>query len=86
MVDSSVTSETAHTQFEPAAGAELAVSSATGAASLRALPASVRPMIIATGPVIVAGSNFSTDLVPKNLTNSPAAIEIKPDMIIPNWA
>ena len=55
-----------------------------GMASLRALPARVRPMIMATGPVMEAGKIFSTALRPQNFTKIPAAIETKPERIMPN--
>ena len=70
------------TQTQPVAAAPAA--EAVGAASLRALPARVRPIIMATEPVIVGGSTFSTAFFPENLTKRPAAIEIRPDIIIPN--
>ena len=52
--------------------------------SPKALCDNVNPIIIDTEPVIEAGNNFSTASFPHFLTINPAAIEIKPDMIIPN--
>ena len=59
---------------------------AAGTASDRALPARVRPMIMATGPVMEAGRMVSTTFLPKNFTSRPAAMEIKPEQMMPNWA
>ncbi len=55
----------------------VAPSVAAGMASDRALPASVRPIIMATGPVMDAGRMVSTTFLPKNFTSRPAAMEIK---------
>ena len=52
--------------------------------SPKALCDNVNPIIIDTEPVIEAGNNFSTASFPHFLTINQAAIEIKPDMIIPN--
>ena len=54
--------------------------------SFIAEPASVRPMTMETEPVMEAGRNFSTFSAPNFLTISPAAIETKPDMMMPNCA
>jgi hypothetical protein len=54
------------------------------AASERAFPASVKPITMAIGPVIVAGRSFSITFLPSFLTIIPAAIETSPDMTMPN--
>ena len=59
---------------------------AAGAASARPPPASDRPIISATEPVIVGGRIFSTACLPLIRTRIPAATLIRPDMMIPNWA
>ena len=56
MVEKRVTRETIHTQLEPRTVPEAA---AAGAASMMALPAKVRPIIIAMGPVTWAGRILS---------------------------
>ena len=64
-----------------------AVTSVTfGMASESALPASVRPMIMATGPVMDAGRMVSTALRPKKRTSRPAAMDTKPERMMPNCA
>ena len=82
MVEMSVTSETTHTQFEATAP----TAPTAGAASERALPASVRPMIMATGPVMEAGRIFSTARRPQKRTSRPAAMDTRPDSTMPNCA
>ena len=57
-----------------------------GIASLRAFPARVRPMIIATGPVTEAGKMVSTAFLPQKRTKRPAAMDTKPERMIPNCA
>ena len=81
MVDRSVISDITHTQLLP-----LTPSTAWGAASERAFPARVRPMIMATGPVMEAGRIRSTALWPQKRTRSPAAMDTSPDSMIPNCA
>ena len=44
------------------------------------------PVIIATGPVMEAGRIFSTASRPQKRTMTPAAMEIKPERMIPNCA
>ena len=51
-----------------------------------ALPASVKPMIMATGPVTEAGRIFSTRSMPPQRTSKPAAMDTKPDRMMPNCA
>lgn len=55
-------------------------------ASRRAFAARVRPMAMAMGPVTVAGRILLMESLPKRLTMSPAAMETRPDMTMPNWA
>ena len=64
----------------------LVTSVTLGMASLKAFPARVRPMIMATGPVMEAGRMVSTTFLPKKRTNRPAAMEIRPEKMMPNWA
>ena len=64
----------------------LTSSPTVGMASPRALPARVRPIIMATGPVMEAGRMVSTTFLPKNFTSRPAAMEIRPEQMMPNWA
>lgn len=56
------------------------------AASPSALPASVRPMTIAIGPVTDAGRILSMMSLPHALTRKPAAMDTKPDITMPNCA
>ena len=81
MVEISVTKAMTHVQL-----ASAPVTPAAGAASERALPASVRPMIIATGPVMEAGSIFSTARRPQKRTIRPAAMDTRPESTMPNCA
>ena len=41
---------------------------------------------MATGPVMEAGRMVSTTFLPKNFTSRPAAMEIRPEQMMPNWA
>ena len=82
MVDSSVTRPTT----VQATVSVVAPSVAAGMASDRALPAKVKPIIMATGPVIEAGRMVSTTFLPKNFTSRPAAMEMRPEKMMPNWA
>ena len=63
MVDSSVTRATT----VQATVSVVAPSVAAGMASDRALPAKVKPIIMATGPVMEAGRMVSTAFLPKKL-------------------
>ena len=81
MVDKRVTRATA-----VQATVSALTSAAAGMASLKALPAKVKPMIMATGPVMEAGRMVSTTFLPKNFTSRPAAMDTRPEKIIPNWA
>ena len=81
MVDRRVIREITHTQLLPDTP-----SAAAGAASDKAFPASVSPIIMATGPVIEAGRIRSTALRPLKRTRRPAAMETRPERMMPNCA
>ncbi len=55
-------------------------------ASIIALPARLRPMIIAIGPVMAGGRMRSITSRPTFFTNKPAATETKPDITMPKVA
>ena len=81
MVDTSVTSATTvHITLSGVTSVTL------GMASVSALPTSVRPMIMATGPVMDAGRMVSTAFLPKKRTSRPAAMDTRPEKMMPNCA